>query len=120
MNNLTYEAVKNLFHLVNTMFDEPILPDTRYLIDKLATSSSDVTFHFVCEECSEILSFNYKNNANQEIIVCDKCTTTFSKKSVQNKECFITWDISQDLKDLIEDNEEYYNFVVRLRNSISD
>lgn len=48
MNMAQFEGVMKL---VNTLFPDKVVPDTRYLLDKLFKSMSGIHYHFVCSEC---------------------------------------------------------------------
>ena len=115
-NNLSYTAVKNLFVLINSIFAEPILPETRYLIEKLITSIDNATCHFTCDSCSSVITFAL-NKDDKQPIKCNNCETFFSRGSIQNRESFVLWDVSQEIREKLEDNAEYYNYVVRHRQS---
>ena len=51
VNKLTHTAITNLVKTINCTFASPVLPDTRYLIDKLFFSSNFVTYHALCPHC---------------------------------------------------------------------
>ena len=47
VHQLTHTAMTNLFKAVNCMFARSILPETRYMVDKLFFSSHFVNYHAI-------------------------------------------------------------------------
>ena len=45
-------ATTNLFKLFNVVFESPVMPDSRYAVDKLLNPKTGVEFHAVCHNCS--------------------------------------------------------------------
>lgn len=51
-NHLSVTAMTDLLKLINNIFRTPILPESKYMIDKLLNPEGGVTFHAVCNTCS--------------------------------------------------------------------
>ena len=77
MNSLSHTQTANLFKLVNNIFEERILPSTRYLIDAMFNPSSCVRYHAVCPYCS---SYAGRYNANDKFLTSTKCNNNINLK----------------------------------------
>ena len=51
VNALSLTATFQLFSLINCIFQTPILPNTKYLIDKLFYPKKWAHFHAICIKC---------------------------------------------------------------------
>lgn len=45
---LPLSALSNMISLINTIFEHPILPESRYLIDKLFNFQNKARYHIIC------------------------------------------------------------------------
>ena len=71
MNQLTQNAVSNLFKLFNNIFVSPILPDSKHMINKYFCYD-EVEFHVSCPHCSAYVKQieNFKDE-----LFCEICNT---------------------------------------------
>ena len=67
-NHQSVTAMTNLFKLMNAVFSEPILPDSRYAMYVLLNSKSDNNFHAVCHNCSAYVGIF------EEVVSVEKCS----------------------------------------------
>ncbi|XP_051155482.1 uncharacterized protein LOC127291262 [Leptopilina boulardi] len=112
IHSLGLSAVCNLFMLINCIFARPILPDSRYLIDKLFNPLNTVTFHALCPECGiDIGIFKSKDLQKH----CSLCNINVNVKDPEYKNFFVTLDPTSRIKELLEANSEYYNDVMNVQ-----
>ncbi|XP_043471564.1 uncharacterized protein LOC122504492 isoform X2 [Leptopilina heterotoma] len=111
-HNLSHSAVTNLFSLINCMFVRSFLPDTRYLIDKLFFSSSLVKYHALCPYCGAYVGTFVRQDKHKTCLLCKK---QFNLNEMQFKDFYSTFNVANDIKAIIEDNDEYYHYVVNER-----
>ena len=69
-NSLSITAIINLFRLVNSFFQEPILPDSRYTTDQLLNQKAGVEFHTICHSCSAYIGKFGEINSVKSCNVC--------------------------------------------------
>ncbi|OXU25161.1 hypothetical protein TSAR_012817 [Trichomalopsis sarcophagae] len=124
-HKLPLNAISSLFHLINTMFTEQILPETSYLLDKLLNSNVNIEFHGICQKCNryigqinpskKIVKYIGQINPSKKIVKCDICLfdIDISKPSLEN--IFIIIDPSAEISSLINANDNFYDFVMTKR-----
>ena len=96
------------FNLSNNYAEK--LPDSRYLLDKIFNSEIMLTYHAYCPRCElYIKTFDRKD----KFIFCNICEENVALNNFEN--FFITVNIGQQVKQLLELNREYYNYVVNER-----
>ncbi|OXU17908.1 hypothetical protein TSAR_008860, partial [Trichomalopsis sarcophagae] len=96
-NELSFSGLVNLFKLINSMFETPILPDSRHIIDKLVNPKEGVEHHAVCQKCIVYLgkigdipsssicnkiTFSFES-ANQHLLNATKCAKGVSQQVVR-------------------------------------
>ncbi|XP_023316476.1 uncharacterized protein LOC111694049 [Trichogramma pretiosum] len=101
----------NLFDLINHMFSQPILPRSKYYIDKIFRSQSIIEFHGICPNC---LTYIGKVQPNSHVN-CKFCGTDVDLSQPSCENLFIIIDPSDIIAMLIEENKDYYNYVVKER-----
>ncbi|XP_043476020.1 uncharacterized protein LOC122507401 [Leptopilina heterotoma] len=113
VHSLSFTATFNLFRLINSIFEFPILPNTKYFLDKLFYSKKYITFHANCTQCGEYIGTFETNRA--QIVRCAKCQISINVKDYDYKNFFIAMDPSFPISQLLETNSDYYNYVVKDR-----
>ncbi|XP_051157958.1 uncharacterized protein LOC127279573 isoform X1 [Leptopilina boulardi] len=113
VHSLSFTATFNLFRLINSIFELPIWPNTKYLLDKLFCPKKWITFHANCTQCSEYIGA-YETRKTQHVR-CEKCQISINVKDYGYNNFFITMDPSFPISQLLETNSDYYNFVVKER-----
>lgn len=66
---LPLSALCNMINLINTIFEHPILPESRYLIDKLFNFQNKARYHIICPNCSKYLGQMTENDI-EVIVIC--------------------------------------------------
>ncbi|XP_051176780.1 uncharacterized protein LOC127291625 isoform X1 [Leptopilina boulardi] len=115
--SLSLSGMTDLFKLINCIFAEPILPNTRYYIDKLFYPKDRVTLHATCNECGAYIG---KFKKHYRTLKCKVCKLKINVKSYVYKDFFVTMDVSMPIAKLIETNYEYYKYVINERNNEKD
>lgn len=101
-----------LCKMINSFVDRPIVPDTRYRIDQLCNTGEGVQYHAVCPTCK--LYIKEYTRIDQQVF-CTTCQVQVSVKSVTYRDFFVTVDICNEIKNLVEDNADYYDEVTSAR-----
>lgn len=112
IHSLGLSAVSNLFMLINCIFARPILPDSRYLIDKLFNPLNTVTFHALCPECGIDIGIFKRKDLQKH---CSLCNLNVNVKDPEYKDFFVTLNPTSRIKELLEANIEYYNDVMNVQ-----
>ncbi|KAL7290768.1 hypothetical protein TKK_0015515 [Trichogramma kaykai] len=110
--NLSTTARINLFKLVNTIFEAPVVPNSKHMVDKFLNSEEKVEFHAVCSECSTYIG---KYDENLEKNKCDKCSEDLNLADSCDDSYFLLIDPSTEFADTLEAYDEHYNYVVNFR-----
>ncbi|XP_051155210.1 uncharacterized protein LOC127277859 [Leptopilina boulardi] len=108
-NSLSLTAIENLFKLVNCIFLKPIIPETRYLIDKLFNPKHSNTYHALCDNCGKSLGTFTSSDTFKK---CDLCNIEVNVKDSSYNNFFVTLDPSNQIADLLEANGDYYDDVM--------
>lgn len=111
--SLPMSATTNLFKLINTIFESPILPESNHIIDKILSPKGGVEFHAVCPNCS-----TYVGELAVALLVteCVICKTNLNLKNPSDPNFFVLINPSQQISDLITVYDDHYDFVTRERN----
>lgn len=110
-NTLPITGISNLFKLTNIICNRVVVPETRYKIDQLF-NDDNITLHGVCHECTKYIGtfqdFNY-------LVNCTNCDTPIDMSN-PSSQCYLAmFDPSNAIRDYIETNENYYDYVVKER-----
>lgn len=112
VNALPLTAIENLFKLINCIFVESIIPETKYFIDKLFNPKNCTTYHALCDNCGQ----NIGTFTSSDIIKkCALCNFDTNVKDSMYANFFVTLDPSTQISDLIEANCDYYDDVVNYK-----
>lgn len=95
--------------LVNLIFAKPVIPESRYLIDKLFNPSNNVTFHALCTECGMNIG-TFKSSDKEKH--CPLCNISIDVKDNMYKDFFVTMNPSSRIADLLKSNSSYYNNIM--------
>ncbi|OXU22683.1 hypothetical protein TSAR_009760 [Trichomalopsis sarcophagae] len=91
--------------MFNSFLDVSILPDSRYLIDKLFYPDEGIQYHAVCPDCRNYVKEFTKENVQ---VRCDICEENINLKDPSYRDFFVVLNIENELKHLIENNKDYY------------
>ena len=109
-NRLSFTGMTNLFQLVNSMFEKPILPQSKYLLDKVFNINSNYyEFHALCPSCD-----NYLGNIEdlEPTVQCDICSTNVTLTDPEYNSIFLLINPSTDIENLVCANWEYYQDIM--------
>ncbi|KAL7295125.1 hypothetical protein TKK_0011592 [Trichogramma kaykai] len=114
-HKLSFTALHDLFKLCNAFFEEPVLPDSRYALDKLIGDQKNKTakFYAICQECGDYLGDFEDIDKKKEI--CDNCKAPVQLKNTSDRSYFVFIDPTNELSDLMQSQETYYNYVMNER-----
>lgn len=110
--SLSLSGMTDLFKLVNCIFAESIIPNSKYFIDKLFYPKNCVILHATCTQCGSYIG---KFKREDRWVKCKVCKLKIETKSYVYKDFFVTMDVSKPIRKLIETNSEYYNYVMNDR-----
>lgn len=113
LNALTFTATYQLFCLINCIFTTAILPNTKYFVNKLFYPKKWSTFHGICPHCNDYAG-SYVPHKDR-YLTCKMCKVKINVNKYNFKDFFVTMDPSSPIKQLIESNATYYDFVIKDR-----
>ncbi|XP_011873160.1 PREDICTED: uncharacterized protein LOC105564968 [Vollenhovia emeryi] len=106
---LPLTAISNLMSLINNVFESPILPESRYLIDTMFNYENKAQFHVVCPHCSNYLG--KKTEIGNEIN-CNMCSSSINVSTLSSSNSFVILNPAKEISNLIQSHEDYYNYIV--------
>lgn len=114
-HSLSLAALVDLFKLINSIFIQPILPQSRYFLDKLFNPDGAATYHLLCNQCRSYIG-TYKKKVDQ-VFNCTSCDNLVHVNKLKNTDFFITLNISLAIKNLLERHWTEYS---RIMNRLSE
>ena len=112
LNDLSVTGMVNLLKMLNTTFTSRILPETRYVLDKILNPSDGIQFHAVCPHCTEYLGmFGHTESQSN----CSNCKQTLKLNEPCNTSFFVLIDPSKQISALINKYKNYYTHLVKER-----
>lgn len=111
-NECTATALSNLFKFVNTLFPQPVLPNSKYSIVKLFNPQNRVEYHAVCDNCGAYVG---KLGEINHIQTCMFCNFNLNVKNPCEKNFFVLIDPTKQISDLLKMCEDYYDYVIKDR-----
>lgn len=112
VNKLSFTSTSNLLQLINRIFEERIIPETRYMIDKLCNPKNSVSLHCVCPACTKYLG---KFEEMEKFVNCENCGTKVDVSNPSNPCYFAIIDPSDAVRNYLQTHEEYYESVIKGR-----
>ncbi|XP_043470909.1 uncharacterized protein LOC122504076 [Leptopilina heterotoma] len=112
VHSLSLTAITDLFNLINCIFSESFLPNTRYLIDKLFYPKNNTKLYAICPKWSAYIGIFERKNT---FLKCKICKLKFNCKDYAYKDFFVLMDVTHPISKLIEANSEYWKYVVKQR-----
>ncbi|XP_033230752.1 uncharacterized protein LOC117181857 [Belonocnema kinseyi] len=103
---LSLTEATDLFFMINCIFAESFLPNTRYLRNKLFYQKSCMQLHGICSKCGAFIG---KLNRKDRLVKCKICMTTVNVKDKAYTDIFVMMDAASPISKLIESNSAYYN-----------
>lgn len=110
--SLSLTGITDLFMIVNCISAEPVLPNTRYLIDKLFYPKNCIKLHASCTKCGAYIGQFQRKDCS---VKCHVCQTKIDVKNYIYKDFFVTMDASSPISKLIESNSEHYEYITKDR-----
>lgn len=111
VNTLSLTALKSIFSIINNIFHDSIFPESRYMLNKIFHPTSKIEYHAVCSKCSMYLGCLKEISAE---ISCRNCRELINVSHPSYLDCFVTFDISQDIIDLLQTHPDFYEEIVSI------
>ncbi|XP_044595363.1 uncharacterized protein LOC123272557 [Cotesia glomerata] len=99
--SLTWKAITAILSLINTLFQNNVVPASKYKLFQTLKLNEDITiYHLYCDECFHY--FGAKNKLDKEELVCQICRNNGNSSDVAY---FLTLDVSLQLQSILENSE---------------
>lgn len=95
-NNSTTKQLTDTIRLINSMFTNPVLPHSGYLLDKLLLSECGAHRHFYCGVC--FFYFGKLDHSTLRTKVCENCEAENVIHDLTKAPHFVIYDISVQLE----------------------
>lgn len=109
---LAHSALSALVCLINNIFDKPILPESRYKLDKIFNCDDNTSYHAICPNCQ-----SYLGNINdlKADTICSECKRNIDCSKPSSDHFFSVVDPSKRIAELLNIHGKYYNWVMNER-----
>ena len=97
--NLNHSQSEGVMRLINSIFQENILPHSRHLLDKVLKSACGSHYHFVCKKCKHYLG--EKDYEKILPVKCGICNTVNYIANLSESTFFIIFDMSVQIEVLL-------------------
>lgn len=98
-NNLTLTGLSNLIDLINLIFEQPVLPQSRYRITKLLEKSdTSMAFHHFCKKCFTEINQVDPSSPSQ----CPRCSTVTNVSRISDATFFVLLNVESQLQKLLK------------------
>ncbi|XP_024892185.1 uncharacterized protein LOC112467697 isoform X1 [Temnothorax curvispinosus] len=109
---LSQSALADLFKMLNCFFNFSLLPSTRYLVDQMFNPETVIEYHAVCPCCKKYVA---KFDRKDRRVECQACDTVIELKDTTYNDFFAIMNVNNEIANLIQDNQKYYDYVIRER-----
>lgn len=111
---LSFSATSSLFTLINSIFKKPILPESRYLLDKILNPANKAEFHAVCPNCSKYLGKS-DDICDENILKCPSCHSNVNVSNPSEPSFFAIIDPTEQISQYLPQHAEFYDWVMNER-----
>lgn len=116
-NKLALTSTSDLFKLINLMFEQPFLFESRYYIDKIFNPTTHCDFHAICPSCKVYVG---KLGTMDAAVTCLKCSELMNLSSPSCLNFFMIIDPSEAIADILKEHENYYHYVINERKHVKN
>lgn len=109
---LAHSALSALVSLINNIFEKPILPESRYKLDKIFNQDDNTSYHAICPNCENYLGNIIELKADT---VCCSCRRNIDCSKPSSEHMFSVVDPSRRISELLNIHEQYYKWVMNER-----
>ncbi|KAH9385067.1 hypothetical protein HPB48_027121 [Haemaphysalis longicornis] len=96
---MSLTATVDLAEMINLMFDQPILPQSRYMLGKMLNgSATQMTFYFFCPNCSVHIGQAQSNSC----LKCPKCDYVTKISALADAPFFVLLDVPSQVQKLLK------------------
>ncbi|KAJ8665592.1 hypothetical protein QAD02_007254 [Eretmocerus hayati] len=111
-NHICFSGIVDMANLFNIAFNQKLLPDTRYLVDKMCNANTEFTLHAACLICSADVGTFVEGQAR---VKCHKCHSLVDVSRRCNPNFFAIIDPSEVVRDLLQTYGDHYDNVLKGR-----
>ncbi|XP_044588897.1 uncharacterized protein LOC123268079 [Cotesia glomerata] len=99
--SLTWTTITSILSLINTLFGENVVPETKYQLFKtLQLKDEMISYHMFCTNC--LFYICTEKNSNSGDLKCAACGIENNKSNIS---FFLTLDMETQLKTILQDSE---------------
>ncbi|XP_028047726.1 uncharacterized protein LOC114254809 [Monomorium pharaonis] len=109
---LSQSALADVFKILNCFFNFSLLSSTRYLVDQTFNPEMIIEYHAVCPNCKKYVG---KFDRKDRRVQCQACDIVISLKDTTYKDFFTIMNVNNEIVNLLQDNQKYYDYVIRER-----
>ncbi|XP_057321193.1 uncharacterized protein LOC130664985 isoform X1 [Microplitis mediator] len=99
--SLTWKTITAILSMINTLFKNEVVPASKHKLFKILELNEEIlSYHLFCEDC--LYYFGAQEKLNKEELVCETCRNNEKSPGISY---FLTFDVSQQLKKILENPE---------------
>ncbi|KAE8737244.1 hypothetical protein FOCC_FOCC017294 [Frankliniella occidentalis] len=103
-HNWNHTEKSNVLKLINSMFDQKVLGDSRYLLDELLFSSEGMHRFYFCEKCFTALPDVDFDSPDPVICPVEQCKLENDKTELKKEGYFVILDVPYQLEFLLKND----------------
>ncbi|KAH0561108.1 hypothetical protein KQX54_013119 [Cotesia glomerata] len=109
--SLSWKTIVGILSMINTLFENDVVPSSKYKLFKSLKLSEDIlVYHVYCRDCHHYFGAQHKLNKNG--LQCPICDNSEKPPDISY---FLTFDISLQLKSILEDPKVQEIFLANLQ-----
>ncbi|XP_032690727.1 uncharacterized protein LOC116853675 isoform X2 [Odontomachus brunneus] len=111
-HSLTWVAVLDILKMLNKLYDDDILPASKYTLFKnFSVQDISYKYHIFCTNCETYLGIRINLKTN-ELFTCNNCCATFHE---QSGSYFVTLNLTAQIRNLLNDPTIQQNIQYRFQ-----
>lgn len=110
---LPQSAIADLFRMLNIFLSTTVLPESRYLVDKIFNFEDNVDYYALCPTCKRFITQFNREEDNGAF--CEQCDLQFSFKDPTYRDFFCIMNPENEIAHYMEENWTYFESIVDAR-----
>ena len=107
-----FSDLSEIMQLMNRMFSQLVLPETRWILNNILNSKNNLEYHGICPVCCKYIGEIVDLKSS---VTCDVCSEVISFDNPSCSNIFILIDPTENIKLLLQEEEKYYEYIVKDR-----
>ena len=111
-HRLSHTSLSQLMRLENTIFSRSILPESKYILDKIFNPKTSINYHVICSNCKYYVG---KLDTTKSSISCSNCNDCITTLTPSCTNFFVLINPVTAIENLLNKYADYYTYVLNER-----